>query len=433
MKTVALHTLGCKLNYAETSTIGRQFTDRGYTVVPFDQPSDIYLLNTCSVTERAEADCRYLVRRALRQAPSAYVIVAGCYAQLRPEELSRIDGVDAVLGAQEKFRVFDCIDAFEKQATPEIFVSCIDESTEADAAYSADAGGRTRAFLKVQDGCDYNCSFCTIPLARGESRSVPLPTLVDQARNLVALGFREIVLTGVNVGDYGRKQNGSLLDLLKALDPVDGIDRIRVSSVEPNLLTLPLVDYILGSEKFCHHFHIPLQSGSGAVLTRMRRRYRPDVYSALVSYITKNDPDAAIGADVITGFPGETTEEFRETSEFIAGLPLSYLHVFTYSGRPATLAIEMAGQVEPRIRFERNEILRQIGKTKRRRFHSRFLGQTLPVLFEQEVRDGVYAGVTANYIRVEVASPRIRSNEIWPTTIVDSGDDICLGALPAER
>ncbi|HUN66164.1 MAG TPA: tRNA (N(6)-L-threonylcarbamoyladenosine(37)-C(2))-methylthiotransferase MtaB [Bacteroidota bacterium] len=432
MKRVALHTLGCKLNFAETSTIGRQFSDRGYTVVPFDQQADVYVLNTCSVTERAESDCRYLVRRVLRQAPTACVILTGCYAQLRPGELAGIDGVDAVLGTSEKFRLFDHLASFEKKETPEIFVSCIDDAPAADPAYSAEVGGRTRAFLKVQDGCDYSCSFCTIPRARGESRSVPPADLLLTARRLAGEGFREIVLTGVNVGDYGRKNGGSLLALLAELDRVDGIERIRISSVEPNLLTRPLIDWILGSAKFCHHFHVPLQSGSGGVLTRMRRRYRPDLYAGLVSYIAASDPDAAIGADVISGFPGETEGEFSDTARFIADLPLSYLHVFTYSGRPGTAAAGMPAQVEPRVRFKRSAILRNIGRMKRRTFHERFRGATVPVLFEQEIGSGLHSGVTQNYIRVEVASSRIRPNDIVPVTITECGEDDCHG-VPAPQ
>ena len=429
MKKVALHTLGCKLNYAETATIGRQFTDRGFEVVDSDQPADVYLLNTCSVTERADRECRQIIRRALRTSPEAFIIVSGCYAQLRPEEIAAIDGVDLVLGTNEKFSVFDHADRFVKQPTPHVYVSCIDDAVDCAPAFSADTGSRTRAFLKIQDGCDFNCSFCTIPMARGASRSRPEEDVVLDAARIASQGCSEIVLTGVNVGDYGLKQGAGLLRLLRKLEEVDGIERIRISSIEPNLLTRELVDAVLGSEKCCNHFHIPLQSGSDAVLKRMRRRYTREQYLAVVEYIRGRDQDAGIGADVIVGFPGETEESFRETSSFLADAPVSYLHVFTFSERPGTPASEFEGTVEPRVRAERSEALRLLGQRKRHAFHSSFIGRRMPVLFEGRHRRRSASGLTTNYIRVEAPSPGPLANEVRDVRILRAAHDQCAAEL----
>jgi threonylcarbamoyladenosine tRNA methylthiotransferase MtaB len=429
MKTVAFHTLGCKLNFAETSTIGRQFASRGFGIVDFSQPSDVYVLNTCSVTDRADKECRQIIRRVLRQSPHAYVIVMGCYAQLRPEELSRIEGVDLILGSKDKFHLFDRERHFIKESIPEIYVSCIDEATEMDPAFSAEVGGRTRAFLKIQDGCDYSCSFCTIPVARGKSRSMPIPAVVEQASFLAGQGYKEIVLTGVNVGDYGKKISASLFELMKALEDVEGIERIRISSIEPNLLSWEMIEYIFQSEKFCPHFHIPLQSGSDAILKKMQRRYQRQMYADLVSFIKMKNPDAAVGVDVITGFPGESDRHFRETFQFLSELPVSYLHVFTYSERPDTAAVTLSSPVERRIRFERSETLRMLGQRKRCDFASSFIGKTLPVLYEVESEKGRRSGLTPNYIRVEAESPSARPNEIVPTKIVCMEGDICIGTV----
>jgi threonylcarbamoyladenosine tRNA methylthiotransferase MtaB len=429
MKKVALHTLGCKLNYAETATIGRQFTDRGFEVVDSDQPADVYLLNTCSVTERADRECRQIIRRALRTSPEAFIIVSGCYAQLRPEEIAAIDGVDLVLGTNEKFSVFDHADRFVKQPTPHVYVSCIDDAVDCAPAFSADTGSRTRAFLKIQDGCDFNCSFCTIPMARGASRSRPEEDVVLDAARIASQGCSEIVLTGVNVGDYGLKQGAGLLRLLRKLEEVDGIERIRISSIEPNLLTRELVDAVLGSEKCCNHFHIPLQSGSDAVLKRMRRRYTREQYLAVVEYIRGRDQDAGIGADVIVGFPGETEESFRETSSFLADAPVSYLHVFTFSERPGTPASEFEGTVEPRVRAERSETLRLLGRRKRHAFHSSFIGRRMPVLFEGRHRRRSASGLTTNYIRVEAPSPGPLANEVRDVRILRAAHDQCAAEL----
>ena len=335
---VALHTLGCKLNFAETSSLGGQFIDRGYDLVEPGGHADVVLLNTCSVTGVAERECRQLIRRALRKSPGAYIIVTGCYAQLAPEEVASINGVDLVLGTKEKFTVFEFADIFQKGNAPQVFVSEVGTADTFGPAMSTSAGERTRGYLKVQDGCDYHCTFCTIPLARGESRSQSVAGSIRQTEQLVLQGFKEIVLTGVNVGDYGRKQGEDLSGLLRHLVKVPGLRRIRVSSIEPNLLTEELLELIAGQQVLCKHFHIPLQSGSDSVLRRMRRRYTTKQYADLVHRVRAQFPEGGIGADVIVGFPGETDEEFQETYRFLTELPVSYLHVFSYSERPHTPA-----------------------------------------------------------------------------------------------
>ncbi len=429
MRTIALHTLGCKLNFAETSTIGRTFAEAGFTVVDEHEPADVFLLNTCSVTERADRECRQVVRRALRTSPGAYVIVTGCYAQLDPEAIAAIGGVDLVVGTRDKFRALELAGGFEKKGLPQVFVSCIDEAESFDAAYAADADGRTRAFLKVQDGCDFHCAFCTIPLARGESRSVPVAQIVRQAREIASKGFREIVLSGVNVGDYGRQFGLSLLDLLRALEEVEGVDRYRVSSIEPNLLTPAVVDFMLGSEKFCNHFHIPLQSGSDAILRAMRRRYDTRHYRDLVDYIRAADAFAGIGADVIAGFPGETDALFDETYRCLAETPVSYLHVFTYSERENTPATGLSGAVEPKERFGRSDRLRMLGQKKRHAFHASVLGYRSSVLFEHAAGGGTMSGLTPNYIRVKVPGDLSLANRFAEVTLTRAEDDFCHGAL----
>ncbi len=430
MMRVSLYTLGCKLNFAETSTIGRQFVERGYTVVDDNQPSDVVVLNTCSVTERTDRECRQIIRRSLRRSPGAFVIVTGCYAQLRPEQISAIDGVDLVVGSKEKFRIFDLAPEFVKRSLPQVFVSCIDDAVDFEPSYSSDVGGRTRAFLKIQDGCDYSCTFCTIPRARGESRSMEPGSLVRQAERLAEMGYREIVLTGVNVGDYGRKIGTDLFTLMRELDRVVPVNRFRVSSIEPNLLTGEMIDFVVRSGKFCNHFHIPLQSGSDGVLRRMRRRYLTSHYRSVIETIRARDERAGIGADVIVGFPGETEEEFAETCRFIGELPLSYLHVFTYSERPGTPASGYDTVVPSAVRAERSGILRSLGRTKRSLFHAAHTGRTVDVLFESESRPGFRSGWTTNYIRVESPSASIHENSIHSVTIRRSDPEICDG-IPA--
>ncbi len=416
------------MNYAETASLERQFVDHGFSVTSFDQPSDVCVINTCSVTERANRECRQIVRRALRTSPDACVIVLGCYAQLEPEQIASIDGVDIVLGASEKFHVFSYAGDFTKQPAPKIFVPSIDEAKDFGIAYSGGVDDRTRAFLKVQDGCDFSCSFCTIPLARGKSRSQSIEACVQQAHKLQEMGYKEIVLTGVNVGDYGKHDGNSLLMLLQALESVEGIERIRVSSIEPNLLTPSLLGYWLASEKICKHFHIPLQSGSDAQLKAMRRRYTTSSYANLIHTIKDKNPDAGIGADVIVGFPGETNEIFEQEYNFLHVLPVSYLHVFTYSERANTPSVEFEGRVEPRIRYRRSEMLRTLGHKKKHAFYETQIGRSLDVLVENHASgmaegtsednmcrtcDGVvddftasrsagFSGYTDNYVRVQV-------------------------------
>jgi len=431
MKKVALHTLGCKLNFSETSTIGRQFLERGYAIVGADEPADVFVLNTCSVTERADRDCRQLIRRTLRSSPETYIIVTGCYAQLQPQEIASIQGVDLILGSGEKFNIFRHEQTFAKRAIPQQFASCIDDTHSFEPAYSAGEGGRTRAFLKIQDGCDYSCAFCTIPLARGASRSQDIAAIVREAHELASLGFREIVLTGVNVGDFGKGTDANLLRLLQELEQVDGIDRFRVSSIEPNLLSTDLISFIVASEKFCNHFHVPLQSGSDAILRAMRRRYTTSHYRGIVETIRSLDPAAGIGADVIVGFPGETAEHFDETRKFLADLPVSYLHVFTYSEREHTPAASFADAVEPRLRQERSDTLRDLSRRKRRSFHDSFVGRRERVLFESAGAGGEYTGLTSQYVRVAVSSRSPLENQILTVDILGADDERCVGAIPS--
>ncbi len=409
MPRVAFHTLGCKLNFAETNTVQRAFEERAFTVVPFGEAADVAVVNTCTVTAEADRKCRQVIRRALRANPDAFVIVTGCYAQLRPEDLAAIDGVDVVLGAHEKFRLFHLIDSFKKREQTQIAVSCIDEVTEFGPAFSSNE--RTRAFLKVQDGCDYTCAFCTIPLARGKSRSAPLDQILAQARTIAARGFKEIVLSGVNIGLYGQgahdpARETSLLDLLRALETVEGIERYRISSIEPNLLTDAIIDFVAASETFQPHFHIPLQSGDDDVLGTMRRRYRRAVYADRVARILDLMPDACIGVDVIVGFPTETEERFENTYQFLHALPVAYLHAFTYSERPNTTAVDqldqMGGAPVPKPeRSRRNRMLRILSQKKQHAFYRRHLGDTRPVLWESTEKDGVMYGFTDNYVKVQ--------------------------------
>lgn len=425
MKKAAFYTLGCKLNFAETSTIAKTFKENGFIITSFQGNSDIYVVNTCTVSQRADKECRKIIRSIINRAPDAYIIVTGCYAQLRPEEIASIEGVDLVLGNKEKFKIKDYIPLLDKTKSPQIFVSELSDSNDFGIAFSGDLDNRTRAFLKIQDGCDFHCSFCTIPLARGESRSQPIDITVKQATYLAEKGYKEIVLSGVNVGDYGKKNGESLLKLLQHLVLIDGLERIRISSIEPNLLNNQLIEFILNHDKLCNHFHIPLQSGSDEVLRSMRRRYTSEDYKNLVQYIKKLDSTAAIGADVIVGFPAETEKHFETTYSFILDLPFSYLHVFTYSERPNTPAAELKNQIQPRIRYERSKRLRLIGKKKKFHFYSQFLNKKLPVLFESDHQDGFIYGFTENYIRVRTNYSPELVNKIIPVEIVSINDDVC--------
>jgi threonylcarbamoyladenosine tRNA methylthiotransferase MtaB len=428
MRKVAFHTLGCKLNYAETASIGKGFTEAGFRTVDFSESADVYLINTCSVTENADKECRQIIRRALRHNPNAYVVVVGCYAQLRPEEVASIDGVDLVLGASEKFRLFEYVDSFQKNEYPLIYTTPINEVNDFGPA---DSGGwdRTRAFLKIQDGCDYNCSFCTIPLARGGSRSRPIDVTLLQARNLVQQGYKEIVLSGVNVGDYGRKIGTDFFTLLKELDTIDGLERIRISSIEPNLLTREMVDFVAQSQRVCNHFHIPLQSGHDAVLRLMRRRYTAQHYHELVHHIKATMPECGIGVDVIVGFPGETDAYFEHTYQFLLDLPVTYLHVFSYSERPETKALELEGIVKPQVRAQRSEMLRILGAKKKREFYEQHLGKTVSVLLEHEEQNGMMFGFTTNYVRVGVSYDDRLINQICEVHVNEIVDNVGIGEV----
>jgi threonylcarbamoyladenosine tRNA methylthiotransferase MtaB len=408
-KSVAFHTLGCKLNYSETSSIEKMFEDKGYFINDFDEPADIYVINTCSVTEFADQKCRQMVRKSMRQNPQAFVIVIGCYAQLKPKEISEIKGVDLVLGAAEKFKIIDYIDSLSKSSDKGMVVA--GEIKEANTFYNAFSfGDRTRSFLKIQDGCDYKCSFCTIPLARGASRSNSLEKVIIDAQAIAALGAKEIVLTGVNIGDFGNgtsviegnkpKKEALFIDLIKELDNVEGIERFRISSIEPNLLTNEVIEFVASSKRFVPHFHIPLQSGNNKQLKEMRRRYKRELYLDRVNYIKELMPDCCIGVDVIVGFPGESDEDFADTYRFIQEMDISYLHVFTYSERANTDAKEMGNVVPMHVRRERNEQLRILSEKKKRHFYNAFTNQNRPVLFESHKDSNYITGFTDNYIKV---------------------------------
>lgn len=412
MKKVAFYTLGCKLNYSETSTISRKMEDAGYKKVEFTEHPDIFIINTCSVTENADKKCHKVVREARAISPHAYVAIIGCYAQLKPKEIAEIPGVDAVLGAAEKFRLVELLDGFIRPEAPRVIASSIETANTFNTSFSLH--DRTRTFLKVQDGCDYSCSFCTIPLARGSSRSDTIPNIVAQAKKIITTGVKEIVLTGVNTGDFGLRdgeRKDKFIDLIKALDEVDGIDRLRISSIEPNLLTDEIIEFVSESQKFVPHFHIPLQSGSNAILKSMRRRYKRELYASRVAKIKSAIPNCCIGVDVIVGFPGETDEHFLETYRFLNELNISYLHVFTYSERENTVATELPGVVPLKVRNERSRMLHSLSDKKRRAFYEENLGKQFKVLFENDVEDGLMHGFTENYIRVAAKFDPLLINE----------------------
>ncbi|MDF2831201.1 tRNA (N(6)-L-threonylcarbamoyladenosine(37)-C(2))-methylthiotransferase MtaB [Chryseobacterium indoltheticum] len=416
-RTAAFHTLGCKLNFAETSTIARQLTDAGYDKVSFDDRADIYVINTCSVTENADRECKLHVKRAMKANPEGLVVIVGCYAQLKPEEISQITGVDLVLGAKEKFNILSYLDDLEKSESEGVVHSCeIEETDFFIGSYSI--GDRTRAFLKVQDGCDYKCTYCTIPLARGISRSDTIENVLKNAKEIAERDIKEIVLTGVNIGDYGKGEFGNkrhehtFLDLISELDQVEGIERIRISSIEPNLLKDESIELVSKSKSFVPHFHIPLQSGSDELLKKMKRRYLTKLYNDRVNKIREVMPDAAIGVDVIVGFPGETEELFMETYNFLNNLPISYLHVFTYSERENTEAVGMPGVVPIPERKKRNKMLRILSEKKKMAFYQTQLGKTLPVLWEHENKDGKMYGFTENYVRVQKDFDQASVNQI---------------------
>ncbi|GLR17115.1 tRNA (N(6)-L-threonylcarbamoyladenosine(37)-C(2))-methylthiotransferase MtaB [Portibacter lacus] len=402
--SVAFHTLGCKLNFSETSGIRQMFEKEGYHTVAFEEPADIFVLNTCSVTDFADKKCRYAVRQALKRSPDAKVVVVGCYAQLKPKEISEIEGVDLVLGAAEKFNILNYIEELTQHSgRGMVKAGEIKEVNTFISSYSM--GDRTRTFLKVQDGCDYKCTFCTIPLARGKSRSDTIESVLQNITDIKEKGTREIVLTGVNLGDFGNgteviegtrtKKEAMFIDLVQEIEKHDGVDRYRISSIEPNLCTDEVIEFVSQSEKFAHHFHMPLQSGSNKILGMMKRRYRRELYASRVAKVKSLMPDACIGVDVIVGFPGETQEDFLETYHFLKELDIDYLHVFTYSERPNTPAAELGGKVPMNIRRERNEMLRILSEKKKRAFYNRQVGTTRTVIFE----DG-NVGFTENYVKV---------------------------------
>ncbi|MFA6596441.1 MAG: tRNA (N(6)-L-threonylcarbamoyladenosine(37)-C(2))-methylthiotransferase MtaB [Ignavibacteriaceae bacterium] len=433
-KKVALHTLGCKLNFSETAAIGKQFATRGFSVVDFSDHADVYVLNTCSVTENAEKECRQVIRRALRLNPEAFVIVTGCYAQLRPEEISQIEGVDAVLGSNEKFDLFSYLNDFNKKELACIYTSSKEELDNSfGVASSTDIDSRTRAYFKIQDGCDYKCTYCTIPLARGASRSLEPEKVLEQFRSIIAQGYKEVILTGVNVGDYGKSFEIDFYHLMQKLISVEGDFRIRISSIEPNLLTDDIIALALSTDKISKHFHIPLQSGSDNVLRLMQRRYNTNDYKTLITKLHNADSEIGIGIDVITGFPGETEEEFQVTYNFLKDLPISYLHVFTYSERPDTKAISFSGKVDTAERKRRSTLLRILSDKKRFAFHEKFVGKKGRVLFEEADDNGIIKGFTSNYIRVFHPFNRNLQNQFCLVTINKVFGNYCNASIEGEN
>ena len=415
-RSVAFHTLGCKLNFSETSTLSRLLENEGFKKIDFEETADVYVINTCSVTDNADKECRHLVRRIQRKAPESLVVITGCYAQLKPQEIASIPGVDLVLGAAEKFNIVQHIAEISKGDSTKICSCEIEEVTGFNLSYSAN--DRTRTFLKVQDGCDYTCSFCTIPKARGKSRSDTIENVVKTVKELAKTSVKEIVLTGVNLGDFGKgadgnkKNNEDFLSLLKELDEIEGIERYRISSIEPNLLTNEIIEFVANSKKIMPHFHIPLQSGSNTILGLMRRRYKRELYAERVALIKQFMPHCSIGVDVIVGFPGETDELFKETFDFLHSLDVSYLHVFTYSERPDTDAIKMKPVVPIHKRNERNKTLRNLSFMKLQYFTQQYLGKQRKVLFEIFDKNGMMEGYTDNYIRVSTSFRKDWANEI---------------------
>ncbi|HKR03192.1 MAG TPA: tRNA (N(6)-L-threonylcarbamoyladenosine(37)-C(2))-methylthiotransferase MtaB [Bacteroidia bacterium] len=435
--TVAFHTLGCKLNFSETSTIARKFEEAGFQKTDFNNGADIYVINTCSVTENADKECKTIVHRALNQNPDAFIAIIGCYAQLKPHEISSIEGVDLILGATEKFNIVNHIGEAVKKQKAEIFACEIAGAKEFVSSFSTTE--RTRAFLKVQDGCDYNCSFCTIPLARGKSRSNRIENVLNNVKKIASCGVKEIVLTGVNLGDFGYESGvrGQLaagsqkkiifLDLIKELDKVEGIERFRISSIEPNLLADEIIEFVSSSKKFVPHFHIPLQSGSDKILGLMRRRYLSGLYAQRINKIRSWMPHCCVGVDVIVGFPGETSDDFLETYNFLNGLDISYLHVFTYSERENTHAVQLPGRVPVHERKKRNQMLRILSEKKSKHFYEQQIGKELNVLFESESNSdspgGMMHGFTENYIKVKTPFDALLINQIIPVKISEVDHD----------
>ena len=424
-KTVSFYTLGCKLNYSETSTIAEEFKNNGFSQIEFEKKADVYVVNTCTVTENAEKDCRQIVRRALRNNPEAYIIVTGCYAQLRADEIAKIDGVDAVLGSSEKFKIFDLIKDFTKEEYSCIYVDSKDNLGEFNSAYSSNSDDRTRAYFKVQDGCDYKCTFCTIPQARGGSRSLEQSKAVDQLKMLIDNGYKEIILTGVNVGDYGKNLGSNFYSLLEKFVKVEGDFRLRISSIEPNLLTDDIINLAADNPKICNHFHIPLQSGSDKVLKLMQRRYNTSDYQKVIYKLAEKVKDVGIGIDVIIGSPGETEEEFNATYNFLKDLPASYLHVFSYSERPNTKAILMDGKVDIAEKKRRSSMLRILSEKLKNNFYRGMIGKDLNILFEDTEKESHFYGFSSNYVRVKHPFNSDLANSFKIVKIKDVNENVC--------
>jgi len=425
-KRIAFHTMGCKLNFSESSTISRDIKDQGFEQVAYQSEADIYVLNTCSVTENADKEARKLIRQAKRRNPKSSIIVIGCYAQLKPDDIAAIDGVDIVLGTEEKFNLINHINTIDFNGGTKIMQSEIDHVHTFAPSYSS--GERTRSFLKIQDGCDYTCSFCTIPLARGRSRNDTIDSTIKMAQEVAETNTREIVLTGVNIGDFGNGSKETFYDLMIELDKLEKIDRIRISSIEPNLLTDQIIEYCAHSEKLMPHFHVPLQSGSNKILKNMKRRYKREYYEGRVKKIKSNIPDACIGADVIVGFPGETEDNFLETYNFLNELNISYLHVFTFSERLNTVAFEMCEVVPKVIKTERRKMLHILSDKKQRYFHDQFINKNRPVLFES-IKNGKILGHTDNYIQVQVKTESNFINTIQDVKLIDNHNTFVVGDI----
>jgi threonylcarbamoyladenosine tRNA methylthiotransferase MtaB len=419
-KKVAFYTLGCKLNFSETSSIGRLFQQAGFEPVPFTERADVYVINTCSVTDNADKKCKKVVNEALKHSPDAYITIIGCYAQLKPREISEIEGVDLVLGAAEKFNIIEHIENLTKHPKARVLNQPIENTNVFVPAFSV--GDRTRTFLKVQDGCDYSCTFCTIPLARGTSRSGNIKDILIQAQEIAESGIKEIVLTGVNIGDFGLhngKRKETFLELIKALDEVEGIQRFRISSIEPNLLSNEVIHFVASSKRFVPHFHMPLQSGSNKILSLMRRRYRRELYTERVETIKRLMPNCCIGVDVIVGFPGESHEDFLDTYQFLNELPISYLHVFTYSERENTIASQMEGAVPGSHRSDRSKMLHILSEKKRRLFYEGQLGNQFEVLIEGDNKNGFMHGFSPNYVKVRTPYDPLLVNEVVQATLLE--------------
>ncbi|MBK8945281.1 MAG: tRNA (N(6)-L-threonylcarbamoyladenosine(37)-C(2))-methylthiotransferase MtaB [Ignavibacteriae bacterium] len=425
-KKVSLYTLGCKLNFSETSIIGNEFLKNGFTKVEFEEIADVYVINTCTVTENAEKDCRQIVRKALKLNPQAYIIVTGCYAQLRAEEIAKIEGVDAVLGSSEKFKIFELIKEFDKENVSCIYVNPTENLNEFNSAHSSEGDDRTRAYFKIQDGCDYKCTFCTIPLARGESRSLNSDLAIKQISDLVNQGYKEIILTGVNVGDYGKNIQENFYSLLQKFVNVEGDFRIRISSIEPNLLSDEIINLAAENPKICNHFHIPLQSGSDKILKLMQRRYNTTFYKNVIEKVVNKIPDVGIGIDIIIGFPGETEKDFLDTYNFLNELPASYLHVFTYSERPNTKAILMNEKISHEEKKRRSSMLRILSEKKKNIFYRKMIGKNLHVLFEETEKENHLYGFTSNYVKVKYPFETDLANTFKFVNIKSVNDNICL-------